>query len=177
MTYTDYSLRAETEQELVTALVAAFASLFPNISTEGSVVMSIESAVPSGSTPTLMIPFSLVNTANVNNNRFILEHTTAGNGNWRAFSNGVTTVSALISGALQQNVVTKRGFSFKNADYVVAADGAITATQSFGAMPVGLNQMGIGHLASVGYEWFGWFRKLIVYDLALPDSQLQVLTQ
>lgn len=156
---------------------SSFATLFPNIGTEGAVVLEIESAVPSGGTPAFMMVFSIVNTANVNSNRFVLEHTIGGNGIWRAASNGSATINGLGSGALQQNVVTKRGFSFKDSYYVAVADGAVVGTQLFGAMPVGLNAMGIGLYASVGNQWFGWFRNLTVLPVSPPVTEMQMLTQ
>lgn len=156
---------------------AGFTAAFPAINTEGTVVLEVESAVSSGSTPAFMMVFSI--TDGTASNRFVLEHSLAGNGVWRAVSSGNTTISGLSSGALQQSVVTKRGLAFKGASYVVVADGAVINTQSSGAMPVGMNQMAFGGyaLGSAINPWFGWVRSVKVYPASLPDGQLQALTQ
>jgi hypothetical protein len=90
-------------------------------------------------------------------------------------SGGVNS-SELTGATIVANTPFKAAATYRVNDYAFATNGGTVATDASGALPVGINLLGIGQRGDTQEFLNGHIRQIAYYNTRLPNTQLQTLT-
>ena len=89
---------------------------------------------------------------------------------------GGTGQSELTGATIVANTPVKAAATYRVNDYAFTTNGGAVATDTLGALPVGINLLGIGQRGDSQEFLNGHIRQIAYYNTRLPNTQLQTLT-
>lgn len=136
--------------------------------TEGTFVVECDSAAAPSSN---VCPFSVSD--GTNSNRM---HTNAfSTASWYVYTSGAAQAS-ITTTSPAADTVFKRAMAYKTDDFAISHNGASAVTDTSGAVPTGLNRLGLGNLNGSGSPLSGHIRSLRYFPQRLSDAQLVALS-